>query len=131
MVSALRTGIYNAAITVTGLSATNFYYSEAKQDATLPYCVLSVISNPLSWCSNNVYEEDYFQFSLYGTTLSALETIEEAIKTKFDFGHANITVSGYTVILCFRMGTPRKVKLPDSDVWQIVIEYKTRISKGR
>jgi len=130
MNSALRTGIYNLGVTVTGLSATNFYYGEAEQNTKHPYCVFSPIGNPVSWCSNNIYEEDYFQFALYGKSLSELETLEAAIIAKFDFT-ASLSVSGYTVILCFRQGTTRKVKLPDSDIWQVVIEYKSRISKGR
>ena len=129
MNSALRTGIYSKGITVTGFSYTNFYYGEAPPNTRSPYCVYSPISNPVSWCSNNIYEEDYFQFALYGKTLSELETLEAAIIAAFDF--AALTVTGYTVILCFRMGTTRKVKMPDSDIWQLVIEYKTRISKGR
>jgi hypothetical protein len=129
MTSALRTGIYNAALTVTGLSTTNLAFEQMIHGKTGTYVVFFGITNPLSWDSASKFELDYVQFKIYGTSLSDIETKLAAIQAKFDFGEANITVSGWTVISCLRTMTvpPRLTE----GVWETDVEYKIETQKAR
>lgn len=129
MTAALKTGIYNAGLTVTGLSSSNFAYDEMFQGKTGTYCTFFGINNPLSWDSASKFETDFVQFKIYGTSPTGVDGIIEALAAKFDFGRANITVSGWTVVSCVRtMTVPRR---KTEDIWEADIEYRIETQKAR
>jgi hypothetical protein len=134
MTSGLRSAIETLGLTVTGLSENNFFFDKAPEGTVYPHVIYSEIANTVSWDSVNVYEDNYFQFDIRTagkeTELDDAETLEAAITSKFDFT-TSLSVTGYNVILCFRQGTRKKTRFPDSDVWQIILEYRVELSKGR
>ncbi len=133
MTSELRSAIDTLGLTVTGLSANNFFFDKAPEATVHPYVIYSEIANVHSWDSVTLFEDNYFQFDIRSagkeTELDSGETLEAAIKAKFDFT-TSLSVTGYTVIQCFRQNTKKK-QFPESDIWQIIIEYWVRISKAR
>jgi hypothetical protein len=134
MIAELRSAIETLGLTVTGLSANNFFFDKAPEGTVYPLVIYSEIASTHSWDSVNTYDETFFQFDIRNagkeTELDAAEVIEAAIMAKFDFT-TSLSVSGYNVVICSRQGTPKKTRFPDSDIWQILIEYRVQLSKGR
>jgi hypothetical protein len=129
MTAALKTAIYNSGLNVSGLSSSNFAYDQMFHGKTGTYCTFFGINNPLSWDSGRKYELDYVQFKVYGTSASGVDGIIEALATRFDFGKANLTVTGWTVVTCVRtMTTPRR---KTEDVWEADIEFKIETQNAR
>lgn len=108
-----------------------FYYKQAPQQATFPYCV--------HWYPNDAYRpmfvEEYenfiVQFDLYDqdTDASTILTAGDNLKTLFD--DATPTITGYSVIYMIRdFAIP-----PDWDseagVWQYIFQYGLMIEKNR
>jgi hypothetical protein len=133
MTSELRSAIETLGLTVTGLSANNFFFDKAPEATAHPYVIYSEIANIHSWDSAYYFEDNYFQFDIRNagkeTELDAIETIEAAIKAKFDFT-TSLSVTGYSVILCFQQNT-KKTRFSGSDIWQIIIEYWVKLQKAR
>lgn len=130
MISALQTGITTLARTVSGLSSSNLFYYEAKHGSSLPYCVFQDITpGEFDYDSLNQFDKTYVQFSFFGTTLSALQTMIASFKSIFDFGESSLTVTGYSVIRIDRINeyTPSK----ENKVWQLILEYSFEIQKAR
>ena len=128
MNAALRTGIYTLGKTVTGLSATNLFYRDAKHTQESSFCVFWGVTNTQFIDSGTQFEIDNVQFDFFGTNLSSLETIVLAFKTMFDYT-SSLTVTGYTV-----MSVTRSLERPAQKfdkVWQISLEYEIITSKSR
>jgi len=134
MTSELRSAIETLGLTVTGLSANNFFFDKAPEGTVYPWVIYSEVANVHSWDSAYYFEDNYFQFDIRNagkeTELDASETLEAAIIAKFDFT-TSLSVTGYGVEKCFRQGTPKKTRFENSDIWQTVIEYWVRLSKAR
>lgn len=128
MNSALRAGIYTLGKTVTGLSASNLYYENAKHSQQSLYCVFFGVDEDFQFDSGAQHEVSNVQFTFYGTNLANLETQVTNFRTVFDFT-TSLSVSGYTVIEVRRTITipPRKF----DGMWQIVLEYRFEIQKAR
>lgn len=129
MTSALRTGIYTLGKTVTGLSATNFFFDEAKHTQSGQYCIFFSVDNFYTWDSGAVFETDNIQFNFYGSNLANLETLVTNFQTVFDFGKDSLTVTGYSVISLTRNSISRPVKV--DKIWQIILEYRVETQKAR
>ena len=129
MINTLRTAIYNLLVEVTSLDTTNIFYVEAPQGSALPFCVFSEFANPFSFDSFSIYETVYVQFTLFDVRVSILESLVKNVKTKFDFGKENLSISGYNVITCVRMADlpPQKFE----NVYSIVLQYKIELQKSR
>lgn len=121
MITEIRDEIYTQLQTVTGLSSSNIYYLQARQNTDLPYCVFQLVNSPFSRDTVTDFETNYIQFALYGTDLNGLEAIEKAITTVFD----NNSFSGltdYTVRGVIRES--RFANLMSFRIWQIIINYR-------
>ena len=129
MTSALRTGIYNAALTASGCTSANVFFEQGKNSLTGTFVIIYGVNNPLSFDSASKFETDYVQFKIYGSSLSGVETMAAALQAVFDFGKARITVSGWSVVTCVRVLTnpPHKTE----NVWETDIEYKIETQKAR
>ena len=130
MITVVREGIYNTGISATGFSASNFFYDQAPQGTSKPYCVYSLLANPYDFDSKNVYEMFHIQFSFFGDVLDTLEGLVNNIKAKFDFGRSNITITGYNVIQSVREFLSLS-NLNETDTYQIVMQYKIEIKIAR
>lgn len=129
MNNALRDAIYTTGKTVTGLSATNFRHNNVPQETAYPYCVFKGLVNPISRDSATDFEENHVQFSFYGDVVASIDTLAIALQIKFDYGKANLSVSGYTITKCLREFTIPARKI--DNVWQIDLQYNIGISKSR
>ena len=129
MISQLRTALYTTGKTVTGLNATNYYFEMAKQGNDYPYCVFYEIASPRDFDSGSKFEICVVQFSIYGKTLSSLETLSNNFKSVFDFGKDNLSVSGYDVITCIQQNEIGPSKFEKT--WQIALEYRVELQKSR
>lgn len=129
MNQALRNAIYTTGKTVTGLSASNFRFVKVPEGTNLPYVVFNEVASPTDWDSATKFETCHVQFSCYSDVLTEIETFADNIKSKFDFGKDNLTVTGYTVVKCvreFEIG-PRQ----NDKTWEFIIQYQIEISITR
>lgn len=128
MIAEIRTTIYDHLLTVTGLSASNLWWGEAPQGTTEdPYCVISLVSNPLTRDTNQEFEEIYFQVSTYGTTLNTIEVIEANVHSVLynSLTALNILLTNYIATqISLQFRTNLKI---DEKFWQNVLRYKLRI----
>lgn len=125
----LRTGLYTLGKTVSGLSASNFFYGKTKHSLTGNYCTFFGVDDTHSFDSAYQFELVNVQFTFYGTVLSTLETLVSSFKDVFDFGTADLTASGYGVVKLMRT-----ISVPPQrfeNVWQIVLEYSVETEKTR
>ena len=125
MIAEVRNKIYTLGSAITGLSS-RFYYLEAPQNTPKPYAVFSLIANPASRDTVTKFEEIYFQINLYGDSLSALETIENLTKQKFDDCESTFTLSGYH---CDRIERELTRNAKYDRVFQLTIQYKLELTK--
>ena len=127
MITSLRKAIYSTGLTVTGLSAANFFYKEAPQNITGNYCVFSEVSNPYAGRTTmSKFEESYVQFALYGMNQEELETLVKNLRAKFDDAEASFTLSDYYV-LRIDWSLSRDVQL--EDIKQLIVQYKFRLQQ--
>jgi len=114
MITELRKAIYDK---LTG----NVYFDEAPDGAVMPYTVFSCPSGVHDYDSKDTYPEDTIQISIYGKTLTEIETIEAAIKTAIDRNPGGFSLDDYNVVditLIFR--TQRKV----NETYLIILQFK-------
>lgn len=125
MISNLRTAIYNRLLTSTYLNSGNVFFDRAPQGEFLdPYCVYSYITNPMTRDTHNVYEEQVFQLSLFGSDVSTLETIGLDLISIFKNSEAALTgdLSGNEIVAI----VPQYTTLigVESDLWNLIIRYR-------
>lgn len=129
MIQALRNAIYTTGLTVTGVTTANLWYLEAKEDTTFPYVVFSDVTDVVSRDSGTDFENYDIQFSIFSDVLTETESFSAAIKSKFDYGKSNLSVSGYTVVEVVRTLEPSVLK--EDKIYHHVLQYKITISKSR
>ena len=127
METEVRKEIFRLAQTVTGLSASNTFYLEARQGATYPYCVFSEITNPFKRDTKTDFETVYFQFSLYGTDLTALETLDAAVIDVFDNSESSFSLTNFNVRGIIR--EYRKNAAESFRVWHTVVRYRLELER--
>lgn len=125
MIAEVRNRIYSLGSAITGLGG-RFYYIEAPQGVTKPYAVFSLITNPTSRDTTTRFEEIYFQINLYGDSLTALETIENLTKQKFDDCESAFTLTTYH---CDRIERELTRNAKYERVFQLTIQYKLELTK--
>lgn len=127
MITTLREAIYNKAITVTGLSASNYGFKEVPQNTTGNYCVASEITNPYAGRTTmSKFEDSYVQFAFYGAKQKELETLMKNFRAKFDDSEASFSLIDYYV-LRVDWSLTRDVQL--EDIKQIIVQYKFRLQQ--
>ena len=130
MIPQLRTALYVTGKTVTGLSATNLFHLEAKQNTAMPYCVFKDVATPRDFDSGSSFETAVVQFSLFNRSLGAIETISTALQAVFDFGKDDLSVTGYDVVTCRQLTGPLSIPIPTGGR-QIVLQYRIEVQKSR
>lgn len=125
MITEVRNKIYSLGSAITGLSG-RFYYLEAPQDVVKPYAVFSLITNPTYRDTASRFEEIYFQINIFGETLTALETIENLTKQKFDDAESVFTLAAYH---CDRIERELTRNAKFDTVFQLTIQYKLELTK--
>jgi len=132
--SAVRTGIYsyfrsdNTAALYTDLSGERLYYSEAVEQATLPYCVFQIYDEIPDETFDLDFEEALVQFSYYGSTADVVDDGAADIKTMFD--NAAITVAGHTVIRMKREFVFHPEKIMPDNIWVSIVRYSIFMVKN-
>ena len=129
MQAGLRAAIYTRLITVSGLTSANTFFSAAPQDAAEPYCVFDSVANPNESDSVDRWEIDYFDVSLYGPSLAALESIEAGIETAIDRQEAAFSVTGYTMIDMRLIARPVK-RHENLNTWKITLSFKSEMQRN-
>jgi len=103
-----------------------FYYLEARQEQPYPYGVFFPVSQPVNHDTTpRIYQEIYFQTSIFGETLQDLETTEKSLQEKLE-NKENYNVSGYIVIGVFRQ---QSNDFYVDEIWQLNSQYKLEIVK--
>jgi len=131
--SSIRTAIYshfmsdNTAALYTDLSGDRFYYSEAVEQETKPYCVYQVFEEIYDFMFVEEFEEALIQFSYYGDTAAVVDDGISDIKTMFDY--AELTVSGYTCLRMQREYIWHPTKIMPDDHWEAHARYSLLIKK--
>ena len=129
MISELRTAIVNKAVTVSGVSASNVFYSQATDNKTGLYIVFTGVPYDRAWDSAAKSDEVPVQFNFYCSTLATLESAVFAFAEIFDFGSLTIA-SPYTFVACL----PAVPTLPATkldDIWQAVLTYNIEVTRLR
>ena len=125
MITEVRTKIFTLGSAIAGLTG-GFYYLEAPQNTARPYAVFSLIANPTSRDTASRFEEIYFQINLYGDSLTALETIENLTKQKFDDCESSFTLTAYH---CDRIERELTRNAKYERIFQLTIQYKLELTK--
>jgi len=124
----LLTGIYSL-FTDTPANALHtaldgrLYHAEAPQDATFPYCVMSIVSHEHDWQFDEEMENVLVQFSIFTNESSAstIGTLWSNLCTLFD--DADLTVTGYRLISMIR---EQSILLRDTEnnIWHYAVDYE-------
>lgn len=129
MISALRTAIKTQAVLVSGISASNFFYGQAKDGQTGLYVVAQGLPFEKEWSSESAnFYKIPVQFNFYCSVIATLETALAAFEAGFDF--CTLSVTGYTFVHC----VPTLPYVPAAQVeniWQATLTYLIEISKVR
>ena len=108
-----------------------FYLHEADQEnASYPYAVYSKPAGSPDWTFTEDQEDITIQISIFSEKNSATEALEAFEYCKSLFDDAALSVSGYSTILMQR-GPDRLIRDPESNVWQVVVDYEILLEKAR
>lgn len=130
--SALRTAIYNKFIADVnaplyidlGGADRRFYYDEAPQTPTYPYCVFSLLTEDFSFQFTEEFENTFVQFDYYSQA-SGPDTCDDGvadIKTMFDW--TDLTIAGYLFLQMERQFSLPAQKVQPENVWQGIVRYE-------
>lgn len=126
------TGIYTLFSTTNDFNTAisgRLYHAEAPQNATFPYCVVSVISSEHDWTFSDTFEDVLIQFSIFTNESSAANIGTYWSKLIALFDSASLTVSGYSSIFMHR-GQSRILREVDDNIWQYIVEYDCKVEKS-
>jgi hypothetical protein len=135
MTNELQKEVVRIALTVSGMTTSNFFFPNAPPNTPFPYSVLSEISNPNTWDSKSDYETANIQFAVYGHTIASINTLAEAIMAKFDHGQSEFSsLTTLTCVDCQRTSYMRgkiETGVPGEEVGRIIIECSIEVQKNR
>ena len=124
----LFTGLYNKYLSNAALKAaiTGFYFTEAPQDAVMPYVVYHLVSNVADWTYTEDMENSLIQFSIFDdhSSSTTINDIYEKLTALFDW--CVLTVEGYSHIY---MKREFNILTRGNDIWKYVIQYRNEIQK--
>ena len=124
----LFTGLYNKYNGDTDLKAiiTGFYFTEAPQDAVMPYVVYNLVSNVPDWTYTEDMENSLLQFSIFDdhSSSTTINDIYEKLTALFDW--CVLTIEGYSHIY---MKREFNILTRGNDIWKYVIQYRNEIQK--
>ena len=124
----LFTGLYNKYLSNAALKAaiTGFYFTEAPQDAAMPYVVYNLVSNVPDWTYTEDMENSLIQFSIFDdhSSSTTINDIYEKLTALFDW--CVLTVEGYSHIY---MKREFNILTRGNDIWKYVIQYRNEIQK--
>jgi len=124
----LFTGLYNKYLSNAALKAviTGFYFTEAPQDAVMPYVVYHLVSNVADWTYTEDMENSLIQFSIFDdhSSSTTINDIYEKLTALFDW--CVLTVEGYSHIY---MKREFNILTRGNDIWEYVIQYRNEIQK--
>ena len=116
----IRSEIKTVCETVSGLSG-NVHYGQAQSDETMPYLVFSIINDINVRDTATDFRDVQVQFSLFGETLTTLETINTNLET------ALLNESNYSFLSLALTNVKRDFShtLPDEKQrdWQCVSQF--------
>lgn len=130
---AIRTGIYSyyTARTTDPLYldvGTRFYYNDAPEQETVPYCVFHVFTEIPDWTFDLSFENAYVQFDYIGSTANECDDGIADIKTMFDY--AELTISGYSSLKLERDMVYNASRVFPQDVWKGSVRYTLLIQEN-
>ncbi len=124
----LFTGLYNKYLSNAALKAaiTGFYFTEAPQDAAMPYVVYNLVSNVPDWTYTEDMENSLIQFSIFDdhSSSTTINDIYEKLTALFDW--CVLTIEGYSHIY---MKREFNILTRGNDIWKYVIQYRNEIQK--
>ena len=124
----LFTGIYSKYNSNEALKAviTGFYFTEAPQDAVMPYVVYNLVSNVPDWTYTEDMENSLLQFSIFDdhSSSTTINDIYEKLTALFDW--CVLTIEGYSHIY---MKREFNILTRGNDIWKYVIQYRNEIQK--
>ena len=124
----LFTGLYNKYLSDAALKAaiTGFYFTEAPQDAVMPYVVYNLVSNVPDWTYTEDMENSLIQFSIFDNNSSSTTINDIYAKLTALFNWCSLSVTGYSHIY---MKREFNILTRENDTWQYVIQYRNEIQK--
>ena len=124
----LFTGIYSKYSGNEALKAaiTGFYFTEAPQDAVMPYVVYNLVSNVPDWTYTEDMENSLLQFSIFDDHSSSTTINDIYAKLTALFNWCSLSVTGYSHIY---MKREFNILTRENDTWQYVIQYRNEIQK--
>jgi len=124
----LFTGLYNKYLSNAALKAviTGFYFTEAPQDAVMPYVVYNLVSNVPDWTYTEDMENSLLQFSIFDDHSSSTTINDIYTKLTALFNWCSLSVTGYSHIY---MKREFNILTRENDIWQYVIQYRNEIQK--
>ena len=124
----LFTGIYTKFSNDGDLSGvvTGMYFTEAPQDAVMPYVVYNLVSNVGDWTYTESMENSLIQFSIFDDHSSSvtINDIYEKLKTCYDW--EILTVTGYNFIYMKREFS-NLTRM--NDIWNYAVQFRTEVQK--
>lgn len=126
LLSAIKTKFDgNAALKAAGK---NLYLNDAPQNTSLPYVVMTLISDMPDDTFGEYAENIRVQFSIFSNTRGSYEVgnIFELLKTCFDY--CDLTVTGYAHVE-MRRDNANLLRDPDDASWNYVVDYRIIIQK--
>ena len=124
----LFTGLYNKYLSDAALKAaiTGFYFTEAPQDAVMPYVVYNLVSNVPDWTYTEDMENSLIQFSIFDNNSSSTTINDIYAKLTALFNWCSLSVTGYSHIY---MKREFNILTRGNDIWKYVIQYRNEIQK--
>ena len=124
----LFTGLYNKYLSDAALKAviTGFYFTEAPQDAAMPYVVYNLVSNVPDWTYTEDMENSLIQFSIFDdhSSSTTINDIYEKLTALFDW--CVLTIEGYSHIY---MKREFNILTRENDTWHYAIQYRNEVQK--
>lgn len=131
----LFTGIYSHFQTTSATSFYNgvggrMYLEYAPEGTQFPYAVYSLDSNIHDWQFNTDYEESLITFHLFANDETEVLDLEKKLRDAYD--ESNFTVSNHS-LLKFRFDNEwiniHPDMIPNEDIWQYTVQYRTLTRK--
>ena len=124
----LFTGLYNKYLSNAALKAviTGFYFTEAPQDAVMPYVVYHKISGVPDYTYTEDMENVIIQFNIFDEHSSSTTINDIYTKLTALFDWSTLTVAGWNSIY---MKRELYNLTRDNDIWNYFVQYRLEIQK--